>query len=50
MGETNIFEPMTNEEWLRSCSTEELAKWLKDVAGFDYKVTLEWLKEEHYEL
>ena len=52
-------EPMTNEEYIRSCSTEELAEVLleiyKDVIN-DYKTDwwedskedwMEWLKEKH---
>ena len=25
-----IEKPMTNEEWLRSCNTEQLAEWIAD--------------------
>lgn len=25
--------PMTNEEWIKSCSTEELAEWLSNYFG-----------------
>ena len=52
-------EPMTKEEYIRSCSTEELAEVLleiyKDVIN-DYKTDwwedskedwMEWLKEKH---
>ena len=28
-------EPMTNEEWLRSATTEQLAEFLYDIAYFD---------------
>ena len=24
-------EPMTNEEWLRSCTTEQLAEWINNI-------------------
>ena len=27
---TGVVEPLTNEEWRRTCSTEEFAKWLSD--------------------
>ena len=49
----------TNEEWLRSCSTEELAKFivyivefgmpheLYEAIGHDKDKVIEWLKEEH---
>ncbi len=28
-------EPMTNEEWIKSMSTEELAKFLEEVSGYE---------------
>ena len=62
-GKGTIGEPMTNEEWLRSCTTEQLAKWLQehmDCSNCDcnkdlcYKgydccelAFLEWLKQPH---
>ena len=27
-------KPMTNEEWRKTCSTEEFAKWVFDIIGF----------------
>ena len=55
-----VIEPQTNEEWLRSCTTEELAEILRKltVDAFDdcrknneywiYKDSwVEWLQEEH---
>ena len=59
-GEVN--EPLqTNEEWLRTCSTEELAEWIVHIADqctishecnlceswCDEKKVMEWLKEKH---
>lgn len=55
--------PMTNEEWLRQCSTEELSEFLLDVwYGIDDVINimeredvgkkeamLIWLKEKHTE-
>lgn len=50
-------EPMTNEDWLRTCSTEELAEfirkqrddwsdgWYSDCHRFEE--ILEWLKQPH---
>lgn len=52
-------EPMTNEEWLRSLNTEQLAEWLAqrdcddlpidatEVKEILKKEWLEWLKEKH---
>lgn len=53
-------KPMTNEEWLRSCSTEELAEILRKltVDAFDdcrknneywtyHDNWVEWLQEKH---
>ena len=54
-------KPMTNEEYIRSCSTEELAEVLLEIYkdGInDYKTDwwedskedwMDWLKEEHHE-
>ena len=54
-------EPLTNEEYIRTCSTEELAEALLEIYkdGInDYKTDwwedskedwLEWLKEKHHE-
>ena len=55
-------KPMTNEEWLRQASTEELADVLTEIAcesyydGLDEKLPLKhnckhfmkWLKEKHH--
>lgn len=46
--------PMTNEEWLRQCTTEQLAEFLCNV-GFENETIvrkfksewIEWLKEKH---
>ena len=59
----SAFAPMTNEEWLRSCDTEQLAEWLqehmecascgcnKDLCyqGYDCckLAFVEWLQEVH---
>mgnify|MGYP002524174441 CR=1 FL=1 len=56
-------EPMTNEEWLRQASTEDVAKWLSKISKFFHecgkrdvypKTMYEedwecWLKEIHDE-
>lgn len=56
-------EPMTNEEWLRQASTEDVAKWLSKISKFFhecgkrdvYPKTMyeedweRWLKEKHKE-
>ena len=56
-GQGEVSEPMTNEEWLRTCSTEELAEfirkqrddwsdgWYSDCHRFEE--IIEWLKEKH---
>ena len=44
-------ELMTNEEWLKSCSTEELAEWFAKTKFFKGDTTVEefveWLRSEH---
>lgn len=53
-------EPMTNEEWIKSLDTEQLAKWLARITNAGYLLALrmkyhcddvdavrEWLKEKH---
>ena len=43
---------MTNDEWRRTCSTEEFAKWIYDIR-FDFQIPwknkeiVQWLKEKH---
>ncbi len=47
-----IVEPMTNEEWFCSLSTEEKAKRIINIAvnsDCDYKTIVEWLKQPHRE-
>lgn len=45
---------MTNDEWRRTCSTEEFAKWIYDIR-FDFQIPwknkeiVQWLKEKHEE-
>lgn len=58
-GGSGIAEPLTNEEWLRQASTEELADVIADFYllgythghnGTDIKsrqMWIEWLKEKH---
>ena len=60
---TNAVEPMTNEEWLRFCDTEQLAEKLTDFSFWlvptiptedkreqiRRKIEL-WLKEKHNEM
>ena len=55
-GKGTIGEPMTNEEWLRQCNTEQLATFLAIVQYDGTDLTLkknhvekwvEWLKEKH---
>ena len=29
--ECEHYKPMTNEDWLRSCNTEQLAEWISDI-------------------
>ena len=42
----------TNDEWRRTCSTEEFAKWIYDIR-FDFQIPwknkeiVQWLKEKH---
>ena len=60
--ECKYYEPMTNEEYIRSCSTEELAKTIALIAGSnilnvwcikyhcadsDVDAVKMWLKEVH---
>ena len=33
-GKGTVGEPMTNEEWLRQASTEDVAKWLSKISKF----------------
>lgn len=53
-------EPMTNEEWLKQCDTEQLAEWLTDIVWWLHptvpeswkgektkKRIREWLKQPH---
>ena len=56
-------DPQTNEEWLKHCNTEQLAKWLSNHSAFIYecgqkqvapKTMYEedwewWLKQPHKE-
>ena len=53
---TNAVEPMTNEEWRKTCSAEEFAEWMAqyccDVNTSDVKEILknewlDWLKQPH---
>ena len=47
-----VVEPLTNEEWLKSANTEQLAELLYDIR-YDYQVpwknkgVVEWLKQPH---
>ena len=59
--ECDNYKPMTNEDWLRSCTTEQLAEflfiigednWLTDISNRDNimpheKDVVEWLKQPH---
>lgn len=42
----------TNDEWRRTCSAEEFAKWIYDIR-FDFQIPwknkeiVQWLKEKH---
>ena len=51
-------EPQTNEEWLRSATTEQLAEWIYqerwthsdgwyELCGHTVKEVVEWLKQPH---
>ena len=53
-------KPMTNEEWIKSANTEQLAEWLARITNAGYLLALrmkyhcddvdavrEWLKEKH---
>ena len=31
----NMIREQTNEEWIKSCSTEELAEWLSIISGYE---------------
>ena len=58
---TGVVEPLTNEEWLKQCTTEQLAEWmvmLQLVGVYPIKRgsidtemfiadTVEWLKQPH---
>lgn len=58
-----VVEPLTNEEWLKSANTEQLAEWLQEhmdcvscgcktlcCQGHDCKPALiKWLKQPHTE-
>lgn len=61
---TGVIDEQTNEEWRKSCSTEEFAEFLSDIvfnAIVDYRINknncekedgnywLKWLKEKHNE-
>lgn len=52
--EKKLKENMTNDEWRRTCSTEEFAKWIYDIR-FDFQIPwrnkeiVQWLKEKHEE-
>ena len=55
---TNNEEPMTNEEWRRTCSTEEFAEFLARVQMDEYEAPIDmayinvwksWLKQPHKE-
>ena len=43
---------MSNDEWRRTCSAEEFAKWIYDIR-FDFQIPwknkeiMRWLKEKH---
>ena len=59
--ECDAYAPMTNENWLRSCTTEQLAEWIVHLADdctmqhecnlcnswCDEKRVIEWLKQPH---
>ena len=52
--ECDAYAPMTEENWLRSCTTEQLAEFLACVEArqnADYneetKAWVEWLKQPH---
>ena len=44
---------LTNDEWRKTCSTEEFAEWLAfkrkllRIPETNYEVWIQWLKEEH---
>lgn len=51
-------KPITNEEWLRSCNTEQLAEWIfndrveqsdwwYEQQGHTKAEVIEWLKQPH---
>lgn len=48
-------KPMTNEEWLHTLNTEQLAEWLTfkrkliRIPETNYEAWLRWLKEKHHE-
>ena len=49
-----VVEPLTNEEWIKQCNTEQLAKELAFIDGYDdvdfdvlVKSWVEWLKQPH---
>ena len=49
-------EPLTNEQWLKSFNTKELAKWIrrKTHGNDEYNEEVElawerWLKEKHHD-
>ena len=56
---TGVVEPMTNEEWIKSCNTEQLAElfytvWVKgffeqtlSVPEDMNNLIIEWLKQPH---
>ena len=54
-GGKGVVDPMTNEEWLRAASTEQLAECITNISfntGYDsynvvYRKMVEWLKQPH---
>jgi len=50
--ECKYYQPMTNEEYLRSCTTEQLAEAIYECVmthpwHISKEVILEWLKQPH---
>ena len=50
--ECEYYKPMTNEDWLRSCNTEQLAEEIYECVmthpwHISKEVILEWLKQPH---
>jgi len=51
--ECEYYKPMTNEDWLRSCNTEQLAEEIYECVmthpwHISKEVILEWLKQPHH--